>query len=463
MISNIRGPQRKGTQAVTFTAKDDAALKLAKKFLSHQENVADNRFIQDTATNWAPKAIFARSGADFADMSFLEFIESGIFYFLPTIFGNFFKKNYSKFHSAGAKEAINKNIARSASDILNDKELQKDGIGKKVLSTKAAIILACTAIPAAEYALSFAKNLFTLKVFKKSDFNNIANLNKEKVEDKEQQDLVEKSAKKHIKKAGLLSIGGLGASLVFAKYGHKSEALQKASSLILQPGAHIANGLKKINWIKQDGGFEKFLKKYITPDFAGVNEKGKFQLSEGQLLVTTVSGFFGYSAAAKDRGKLDQYEVWTRVPFVVLFTVFGSALFDKAFNQIFIKHNIFPDIIKKDPNAPTGAKAAIKIEDTKDLPALAEKLAKEKKTLVADELSKLTKQKAIIKGIPFAFSIVFMGFFLSGITRFWTQYRYNHGKGQKKPNEQTVEPSKTAEQETFNNYIKSQSKNILAK
>lgn len=42
-------------------------------------------------------------------------------------------------------------------------------------------MLACVTVPALEYALGFAKNLFTLKVFKVSDFNNVANLNKEKM------------------------------------------------------------------------------------------------------------------------------------------------------------------------------------------------------------------------------------------------------------------------------------------
>lgn len=409
----------------TFKSKDDFGVKVAKKYLNYQENMAGNRFIQDTATNWLPKAVFSRSAADFADMSFLEFIESGIFYFLPTAFGNLFKKAYSKFHPENLKEAISSGVSKSAEEILINKELKNEDVAKRALSTKAAIILGCTVIPAAEYAISFAKNLFTLKVFKKSDFNNIANLNKEQIEDKNQQEQVEKNAIKNLKAFGLISLAGVGASIIFAKYGHKSETLQKASDLILQPGAHIANGLKKIGLITNDGSVENFLKKYITPDFAGVNENGKFKLSQGQLLITTVSGFFGYSAAAKDRGKLDQYEVWTRVPFVVLYTVFGSALFDKAFNHIFIKKNIFPDIVKKNANG------SITIPETKELQSLAEKIAKEKKTLPQDELNRLLKQKAIVKSIPYLFGIVFMGFFLSGITRFWTQYRYNHGVGKK--------------------------------
>ena len=61
--------------------------KAADIFIKSQENLSSTRFIQDTATNWAPKAIFSRSKADFAEMSFLEFLESGIFYFASPILG----------------------------------------------------------------------------------------------------------------------------------------------------------------------------------------------------------------------------------------------------------------------------------------------------------------------------------------------------------------------------------------
>ena len=57
------------------------------------------------------------------------------------------------------------------------------------INKKPEFFLVCIAVPAMEYSIGFAKNLFTLKVFKVSDFNNVANLNKnkEKKENKEQQ------------------------------------------------------------------------------------------------------------------------------------------------------------------------------------------------------------------------------------------------------------------------------------
>ncbi|MFA7659386.1 MAG: hypothetical protein WCY19_08125 [Candidatus Gastranaerophilaceae bacterium] len=407
---------------ITFNSKEnylfngiDRSLKPLDTFVKSQENLKVTRFIQDVVTNWLPKVVFTRSLADFTEMSFLEFTESALFYFIPAVLGGVFYKVFSKLAPKNLREDLRRNIAKPADTILKDTKLAQSGVAKRVLPLKAAIILACASIPAAEYALSFAKNLLTLKVFKKSDFNNVVNLNKNQTENEEHQEKVRKSAKNHIKKAGVLSLGGLGAGFIFARYGHKSELLQGASSLILQPGKHLADGLKKAG--VHSGKLEKFLKKYITPDFDEKN--GKLTLSKGQLLISTASGFFGYSEAGKDRGKLDRLEVWTRVPFVVLYTTFGSAIFDQAFNHIFVKKNKFSDLIKK---AEDGS---VKIPSRAELPELATKIAKAKNTLPQTEFNRLLREKAIITAIPYGFSLIFMGFLLAGITRFWTQYRYN--------------------------------------
>ena len=169
--------------------------------------------------------------------------------------------------------------------------------------------------------------------------------------------------------------------------------------------------------IKKEG-LDKFLGDYLKFDFD--EEKGKLALSKGQLALTAISGLFGYSKAAEDRGELDKKEVWTRVPLVVFYTIFGSAMFDNGFKKILAKKNKFPDLIQK---TETG-----KIKDipkSVELPDIAEKVSKLKNTSAKDELKRLTKEKAIITGVPYAFSLLFMGFSLSLITRLWTQYRYN--------------------------------------
>ena len=128
---------------------------------------------------------------------------------------------------------------------------------------------------------------------------------------------------------------------------------------------------------------------------------------------------FGYSKAAEDRGKLDVQEVWTRLPISVFYTITGAELFEKGFHKILEKKNAFPDLIKK------GTDGKLNVPKLDDLPKIAENLALKNNTDKVKELSKLTKQKAIITGVPYAFSMLAMGFALSAITRIWTQHRYN--------------------------------------
>ena len=405
--------QFKGISPLSITTK------AADLFIKSQENLSSTRFIQDTATNWAPKAVFARSKADFAEMSFLEFVESAIFYFAPPLLGQkLFRNAFKNFSPKELSKSVNELIPNSIEEISKNKTISQE-LKKRAISTKAGIVLACLAVPAAEYVLSFAKNLFTLKNFKKSNFNNIANLDKNhgEVENKEQQQRVERNAKKQLLKFVLVSTAGVAAGGALALFGHKSNALQKISKTILNPGRAVAQGLKKVG-LKNEKVINTLNK--ITLDFA--NDNGQLVLSKGQLGLTAIVGLFGYSKAAEDRGRLDVLEVWTRVPLVVFYTIFGGELFEKAFHKILEKKNKFKDVIRKDASGKVTTPARA------ELPAIAEKIASVKGTDKAKELARLTKEKAFVQGVPYAFSLLFMGLTLSAITRFWTQYRYNRQK-----------------------------------
>lgn len=471
---------------------------LPETFLAMQENLSYTRFFQDTATNWVPKAIFARSLPDFTEMSFLEFVESALFYFAPALVGEYLLRkglfsdtvkgliheDLDKETSEALKKHLNteliqdvdglkqenflaenaerllkkykpdqeakqileneeivslakktlkefkqelseENIIHIARNILKEKTelIQKikpyleenKGLSKKLLPIKAAIVLGCVGIPAAEYALSFAKNLLTLKLFNKADFNNIANLNKDQKEDDKLHKKVETSAKSHLKSAAIVTGGALVASFIFAGLGHKSKTLQKASEYILQPGAKIYEGLEKLG--VQSKKLQNFLKTYINFDFD--SSGGKLALSKGQLAATVIAGVFGYHAAAKDRGKLDEKEMLSRVPLVAFYTIFGSSIFDRIFKGILLKANKFTDLIKKGPDGFES------LPKTAQLKELAETIASKTGNPAEKELKRLTKESAIIQAVPFGFSLVFMGFLLSGINRFWTQQRYN--------------------------------------
>ena len=404
----------KGTEKIAL----NGAAKIADLFIKSQENLSSTRFIQDTVTNWAPKAIFARSKADFAEMSFLEFLESAIFYFASPILGEklFRNKVFKNFIPSTLKDKVNEQIPKTVEAIVQNNTIT-DEIKKRAISTKAGIVLSCTIIPVAEYTLSFAKNLFTLKAFNKSNFNNIANLDKthKETEDKKQQEIVEKNSKKQLKKAGVISALGVASGIGLALYGHKSDTLQNISKGVLEPGKVVASFADKIG-VKSDK-VKNTLSKFSL-DFA--NNNGKLALSKGQLALTAILGLFGYSKAAEDRGKLDVAEVWTRVPLVVFYTIFGGEMFEKAYTKILEKNNKFPDILKK------NIQGKLDIPTKAELPELAQKIAQVKNTEPAKELARLTKEKAFVTAVPYAFSLLFMGLTLSAITRIWTQYRYNH-------------------------------------
>ncbi len=417
----------KNSQSLSFKGADDALFKtlngamgLANTFIKSQENLSSTRFIQDTATNWFPKAIFSRSKEDFCEMSFLEFIESAIFYFASPILGEKLFRNliFKNFHPKNIKNDVNNLIAKPVKEITSNLKIPSQ-IKNRAITTKAGIVLACLMIPVAEYTLSFAKNLFTLKTFKKSNFNNIANLDKAKneKEDTEHQKQVEKSSKNQLKKAAIISAAGVLAGSALAIFGHKSPKAQNLAQNILEPGKALSRGLNSLG-VKNEKLFKTLDK--LSFDFASNN--GKLALSKGQLGLTALVGLFGYSKAAKDRGKLDVYEVWTRVPLVVFYTIFGSELFEKGFIKSLSKNEKYKDIIKK------GADGALSVPTRTELPELARKLAKEKNQDVNTVFKDLIKKKTITTGVPYLFSLIFMGFTLSAITRLWTQYRYNHQK-----------------------------------
>lgn len=413
--------------------------KAVAKFVKLQEsdeNLRHIRFIQDTATNWMPKALFSRSTADLAEMSFLEFSESALFYYLPGILGEHVLRKgvFSKF----LPENLQKNIANTVQEITENSDI-KDEARTKLLNVKAGLVLGCAGIPAAEYALSYAKNLFTLKLFKQADFNNIANLDKNKKEDPAKQKKVKDSAESHLKKAAIFSAVSLVAGIGLAAFGHNFKSAQKVSKAILQPGLTLYSLLEKAG-VKAPK-LKKFLGTYVNFDFK--NDKGKLTLSKGQLAASVIAGVFGYFGAAKDRGKLDFLEVATRLPLVALYTIFGSSALEHGLKKHLYKKGTYKDLITK------TADGSYEVAKLNDLHSIAQKLSKQSGKTVEQEWQKLFKGKAIVTSGPFVFSLGVMGFFIAGMSRFWTQYRYNHNVGKVSDKTQFTSANKT--QQFINN------------
>lgn len=374
-------------------------LKAAAQFVAHNEQasgLSTSRFIQDTGTCLLPKAAFSRSKEDLVENSFLELSESGLVYFAPAVIGNVSRKLYSKNLSQEAKELV----ATKGVELIKT----KNASNRVVLPVKAAIALTALFIPLTEFTLNYFKNLMTLKVFKKGDFNNIANLENKK-EDKGIQKKVEKSACKNIARAFAIFASSVVLGTVIAKKGADSKKLRSLSEAILAPGT---------KFFKKNQKAENFFNKYFSLDFDSQN--GKLCLSKGQLTSAVLIGGAGYFGASKDRGKQNFLETLFRFPLVGFYIITGSELFEKGFKKLLQKSGKCKETIGKKLETPSFDKIA----------EMAKELASKNGTKVEAEFKKLTKQKVLISGVPFLFSIGFMGFFVAGISNLFTKYRYNH-------------------------------------
>lgn len=380
-------------------------LRVAGSLITAQEKtsgLSHTRFVQDTATNLVPKATFARSKADLAENTFLEITESMLVYYCPVLVGEkIFRKAYSKNLAKDDKKLVSK----TAVDLLKEKNANN----KKLMPVKAAIALSCMLIPFAEYSLNFVKNLLTLRLFKQSDFNNIANLNKNKNENQAQQEKVKHSALKNIGMAAGIVGAFIAGSMVIAKKGANSKTLQNISEFILAPGTKLFKNNKK----KAD-----FTNKYFSLDFADNN--GQLALSKGQLTSCVLIGGAGYFAAAKDRGEQNFKETMYRFPLVGFYIITGGELLDKGFKKILSKMGKCIDLIKKDDKGNL-----LDVPKFEELPELAKKISAQKGTNVKNEFKTLAKQKALITGVPFLFGLGFMGFFVAGASNLFTKYRFN--------------------------------------
>ena len=382
-------------------------LKPVARFLRHQESasgLSTTRYIQDVSTCLIPKAVFSRSIEDLTENTFLETSEEALIYLSPTLLGEYVaRKGFSKGLSANLK----KDVAETGVNLIKKAEksaLTKEN-NKKVLPVKAAIALAATAIPLTEFSLNYIKNLMTLKLFNKSDFKNIASLEKNK-ENKAQQEKVKQSARKHILGAAGVYAGFLGLAGLLATRGKSSKTLQKISEFIVAPGNKLFTKNEKA---------KNFVNKYFNMDF-NKSQKGKLVLSKGQLTTSVLVGGYGYFGASADRGKENFKETATRFPLVALYVITGSELVEKGFKNFLQKKGKCKEVLN-------NKKETVPFEKLGDL---AKKLAKEKGTTVEQEFKSLVKQKGLIFGLPYLFALGVMGFFVSGMTVRATKKRYEN-------------------------------------
>lgn len=378
------------------------SLKYASKLIAYQEGASGlsaSRLVQDTATCLLPKATFSRSKEDLAENIFLEVSENSIVYLGPAVLG---EKVARKAFSVGLKNNEKELVAKSIKEL----NAMSPDVKKKIVPIKAAIALSAMLIPLMEFSLSYLKNLFTLGVFKKSDFQNIASLEK-KEESTEQQTKVRNNAKNKIALAGMIYGGLLATSILLANQGKNFKCLQQFSEFILNPGERI---------FKQNSKKSDFVNKYFSQDFN--SEKGKLVLSKGQLTSCVTIGGLGYFGASADRGRENLLETASRFPLVGFYIITGGELFDRGFKKLLKHFGKCKDVINKDLSSPTFD----------ELQKKAQEIAKTNGTNANKEFKKFAKQKVLVNGVPYLFGIGVMGFFVAGMTNYFTRHRHNQAK-----------------------------------
>jgi hypothetical protein len=199
--------------------------------------------------------------------------------------------------------------------------------------------------------------------------------------------------------AGLLSFAGL-----LAFKGKNSKILQKISEFIVAPGNKLFSKNEKA---------KNFVNKYFCIDF-NKSKTGKLVMSKGQLTTCVLVGGCGYFGASADRGKENLKETATRFPLVGLYVITGSELVQQGFKNYLFKKGKCKDVINNKKEVTPFEK----------LDELAKKLAKEKGTTAEQEFQSIIKQKGLIFGLPYLFSLLVMGFFVAGMTVRATKKRY---------------------------------------
>lgn len=282
------------------------------------DGVSWSVFTQHALMTWLPKATVSRSWSEFFEVSFIELFETALVYFsIPlTAKHAFFPlfKNFSK--DKDVKGGLTKTTLELAKQYgEKTKQYPHHKLGdsmkgplKKILPLKAAVVLSAMVAGGAgwEYALTFAKNLMTSKVFGKESFSDIANLTQQSPTSHSPQEdspVVQKS-KKRIKHAIGILLGTFGAAVGLAKWGHHSKTIQKLSS--------------------------KFLK---TFDFKfDHGKKGMIiGLSNNQNRFFIATALIAYMDATRDR--LEALEVFTRLSVVLSYLAFGNEIIDKLTRQ----------------------------------------------------------------------------------------------------------------------------------
>jgi len=361
------------------------------------------QFIQDTSILWVPKALCSRSFLELFEVSFMEFIESGCFYYFPPIVGGkIFKPLFSKFLAKGFDpNLLAAPIQNTPKHLLN-----------KVAPVKLGLALVSTGLSVAFlYALSFTKNLITEHQFKRNEFSDVIGLSKGKVKRGDEESVVTHKAKRRLKQSALAGLGVIVGSFLLARYGHR---LPKNSYLMRQI---------------------KYLADVCDYEFKAVRDKTtdkvkhyKFDLGRHHLGMVMPFDILAYDDATRDH--LEFVEVFTRTMVTAPYMAYWQPMIEPLWYRWQGKPYRHLGIFK-------GPKFD-RMKNIHDISEMCLDLAKEKlkaagksvsTQAIKEEAAKLFNERLVVKNRlffgPFLFGIVGIGMFTALMNRIWTNYRYH--------------------------------------
>lgn len=380
--------QKTATEAVL--QKASFGYRTLGKALSMKEgNIPYITCLQDTTIAWLPKVLVSRSRIEGLEVSFLEFAESAMVYFLP-LKGS--KLLAQLFHQLPGKAGqFNPELLTKPLSQLK-KELSKEELAK-VLPVKLAVILATIgSIGLVGESLSnYGKNLMTAHFFKKDKFSDVINLSQGQINtDTQKSPLVQKSFNRLIQVTAAFAGMLLGGALL-SRFGYKAgPTLQKV----------LTQSVSKL-----DFNFEK-----------GTS----YGLGKGMLAAIMGASTIPYLDSSRDR--YERLENLCRLPIVFFYLLKGQDLLESF--MLRFKGKGMNSLLKADQKTiksmeELAQEALINAGGSLEQVNTPEVLQK-----AADSMKSSLRAKALHVGVPLGVGMMTTGIGLGLLNRFWTAARY---------------------------------------
>ncbi len=383
-------------------AKAPVAYRALGRVISHQEGQGGGpvtKFAQDTGVGWLPKLVVSRTLVEGLEVSFLEFMESAMAYFLPFWGG---PKLARLFHAAaGGQARLDRKLLTRPVEKLSKAE------AARAVPVKAAVIIATIGAIGllGESLVNYGKNLLTAHFFQKDRFIDVVNLRQGQMRGDARNSPQVRKSRNRIAQV-LMAFGGLMAgSLALARFGHR---LPKGMQTLLH------SGVKRFDF-----------------DFS---KGSRYSIGRGLLGAIMLTSMFPYLDSARDR--YERLETLCRLPVVFLYILFGQELLQKG--MLKTMPGLFRGILKKESQSAQKQVMSLSeiAQDALQKAAAQHHLPLSAKELQLDRLSDAIlktaarnmqaplRAKALHVAAPLGVGILGTGFGLGLLNRFLTAYRY---------------------------------------